>query len=89
MGRLHILTALRYGDRLRCEPERLLFSGLQLHGIASVRGAHVLPCRRGRVAAQDKMLTRVQTAREEAKCAADFDYGAGLMACELHAFHCD
>jgi hypothetical protein len=26
------------------------------------------------------MLTRVQTAREEAKCAADFDYGAALRA---------
>ncbi len=31
--------------------------------------------RRSAAHAQAKMLTRVQTAREEAKCAADFDYG--------------
>ena len=36
-------------------------------------------------------MTRVQTAREEAKCAADFDYGApplAQMSCTSHLLVC-
>lgn len=47
--------------------------------------------RRHMPGAQEKMVTRVQTAREEARCAADFDYGAPPRAqtpCTSHLFVC-